>query len=668
MRLKIYNFFVNKHTGIRQRYHRLHDNSSGLVKMLSWLYLIWLNFAYYILFQRWLDKVKDIEIYETKRLKTDKPESSIYSFGTPKQLVAKLSTYDIISFDIFDTLIFRPFSEPTDLFFFIGQKLNYLDFKRIRMEAEHRARLHKYDKRGSFEVTLQEIWKRLSVMTGLDAEKGMNLEIELENKFCYANPYMFQVYQELMSEGKHIVITSDMYLPRKVLERILKNNGYEGYEGLFISCEVGESKGGGKLFDYVKDQCMAKYGKNITLAHIGDNEISDVKKAKAYGFTPFHYPNVNRNTLMRRSYDMSPIIGGAYRGIINNRIYSGLDAFNMNQEYGFIYGGLFVLGYCKYIHDYVTNNDIDKVLFLSRDGEVIKRIYDRLYPDDDTAYVYISRLAAAKLTAGYMKYDYLHKMVYHKIGLGKTLNEVLEAMELTKLMHTSKKFEKKLTYENVDDFVDYLNSNWSRVLSIYKPQRDAAGKWYRDVIGNAKSAVAVDIGWAGSGFMALRNLFEKEWNIDCRLTGIVAGTNTAHNAEPDMSETMLLDGTLSSYLYSSMINRDLYKKHNPAKDYNLFFELITSSPSPSFRGFYFDENGEIELRFSEPEDNPEGIRDIWYGIETFVSDYVDHFKDYDYMFNISGRDAYAPMVLAASLNEKYLKAVYKNFDLKVTVE
>ena len=188
------------------------------------------------------------------------------------------------------------------------------------------------------------------------------------------------------------------------------------------------------------------------------------------------------------------------------------------------------------------------------------------------------------------------------------------------------------------------------------------------VIGDAESAVAVDIGWAGSGFIALKNLFEKEWNIDCKLTGIVAGSNTAHNAEPDMSETMLLDGSMVSYLYSSMDNRDLYKKHDPAKDYNLYFELITSSPSPSFKGFYFDENGDVELRFSKPEDNPEGIQEIWDGIELFVDDYRQHFGSYDYMFNISGRDAYAPMLLAASHNEKYLKMIYKNFNLKLAVE
>ena len=55
------------------------------------------------------------------------------------------------------------------------------------------------------------------------------------------------------------------------------------------------------------------------------------------------------------------------------------------------------------------------------------------------------------------------------------------------------------------------------------------------------------------------------------------------------------------------------------------------------------------------------------GILDFAKQYAIHFSKYPYMFNISGRDAYAPMLLAASHNEKYLKAIEKKFDLEVNV-
>ena len=44
MRLALYNFLVNKHPAIQSRYHKMHDNSKGMKKFLSHLYLLWLNF------------------------------------------------------------------------------------------------------------------------------------------------------------------------------------------------------------------------------------------------------------------------------------------------------------------------------------------------------------------------------------------------------------------------------------------------------------------------------------------------------------------------------------------------------------------------------------------------------------------------------------------------
>lgn len=53
--------------------------------------------------------------------------------------------------------------------------------------------------------------------------------------------------------------------------------------------------------------------------------------------------------------------------------------------------------------------------------------------------------------------------------------------------------------------------------------------------------------------------------------------------------------------------------------------------------------------------------DIQKGILDFASDYSLQFGGFPYMLRISGRDAYAPMLVAASYGEKYLKAVDSKF-------
>ena len=104
MRLTVYNALVNRIPGIRCRYHRFHDGSTGIKKVISWLYLLWLNFAYHCLFCRFLGKVPDAEIYETKKVPVNAPESEIAvrEFGYDvNSLIAKLSGYSVISFDVF---------------------------------------------------------------------------------------------------------------------------------------------------------------------------------------------------------------------------------------------------------------------------------------------------------------------------------------------------------------------------------------------------------------------------------------------------------------------------------------------------------------------------------------------------------------------------------------
>lgn len=691
---RIYQFFVNRHIGIAERYHRVHDGASGVARVLSWVLLLWWNFAYYILFCHFLGEQKCAEIYEEKRLSVTAPESAMGERLSVGQLVEELCCYDVISFDIFDTLLFRPFSAPTDLFYLLGAKLEYMNFHDLRIAAEHKCRQEKYRSQGTYEVTLREIWIQLQEDTGLCAESGAAMEEEMELSLCYANPFMLEVFHRLREQNKRIVITSDMYLSNDFLTKLLEHNGYAGFERLYVSCEYGCSKGNGGLYEAVK--CDLHHGEK--LIHVGDNEKSDVRMARRAGLAVHHYPNVNRMALSYRAFDMSVMVGGAYRGIVDNHLYCGGTAgkaypYSLEYEYGFVYGGLFVLGYCGFIHDYCQRNGVDNILFLSRDGEILKQAYDYLYPDDHTAYAYWSRKAATKLAAVYDKQDWFRRFLLHKVNSGYTIREIVHSMELDFLLLDMRDWniQEKLTEQNAQKLKQFLEERWEEILASYERQHAAAKAYYASLLGSSKRAVAVDIGWAGSGAMVLRKLFSDIWKLDCELTGIIAGTNTVYNAEPNASESFLQTGALVAYLYSQQQNRDLWKKHDPNRDYNVYWELLLSSPSPQFEGFYlgrketakkmelscdveampdsfgYREDLDISLGFGKCDANPDGIREIQRGILDFIREYHDHFREFPYMFRISGRDAYAPMLVAASQHEKYLKAIEKRFALEIQV-
>lgn len=669
LRAKIYHFLVNRKPGIRQRYHRFHDGTTGMKKVVSWFYLLWLNFCYYVLFCRFLGEQTEIPVYEEKKPPCAESESVLANRDrrSVSETVSFLMQYEVISFDIFDTLIFRPFSEPTDLFFFLGEKTGILDFKRLRMQAEAEARVQKYKEEKHYEIKLSDIWSRLENEIGVTKEQGMQMEQALEMEFCYANPFMQQVFTQLREHGKRIVITSDMYLSKAFLSELLQKNGYGGYGELYVSCEYEKSKAEGSLYEVVK----RAYPDTDSMIHVGDNPVSDVKNAKKHGFEVFYYPNVNRNALLYRAYDMSAVVGGAYRGIVNNKLYNGTEQLSMEYEYGYIYGGLFVLGYCNFIHTYAREHGIDKLLFLSRDGDILRQAYAVLFPEEKTEYVYWSRAAATKLMARYNRYDFFRRYLYHKADGTYTLEQILKSMRLEFLLDRLLQrlpHETYLTSGNVSQVKRFLEANWQEVTAVYDRESKAAELYYKKVLGDSRNALAVDIGWAGSGAIALDYLVQKVWKLPCSITGAVAGTNSVHNFEVDASEIFLQNGKLAAYLYAQSFNRDLWKKHDPNTDDNIFFELLLASPTPQFLGFELDEvSGEVLYLFGKVDANPDGMKEIQNGILDFVRDYQKHFSGYPYLFCVSGRDAYAP-ILAASGNKKaYLKALKKKFEFEANV-
>lgn len=677
MRLTLYHLLVNRHAGISYRYHKYHDGTTGVQKVISWIYLLCLNFAYYILLCRFLGRKPEMEVYESRRLNCKRSESEEYLAKNPQLLVEAyvdgLMKYDVISFDLFDTLIFRPFALPTDVFFLIGGAIGCLDFKNLRMQAEERARVEQKKKYGHYEVTLADIWKTLESKTGISACDGVQEEERIEKKLCYANPFMLEVWKKLRQMGKKLLIVSDMYLPLDCIEAILENAGYEGAEKVYLSNVYGKSKADGGLYEEV-----LKDWRQASLIHVGDNLHSDRDMAKRHGLAVLPYPSIYQNVMLYRPTDMSAMIGSAYRAVVSSRLYNGLCSYGIAYEYGYLYGGLFVLGYCTFIHEYYERHQLDKLLFLSRDGDILLQVYRRLYPEDDAEYVYWSRKAAVKLMASVDKHDYFRRFLYHKVNQGYTVAQILHTMELDDLLMSTAslgvlKPEDELTDKNVEILREWIEEKWEQVIAGYGSQMSAAEKYYANVLAGCVRAAAVDIGWAGSGALALSYLTEKVWKLPCQITGLIAGTNTIHSAEPDASEPFLQNGKLCAYLYSQNHNRDLLKKHDPNKEYNVFWELLLSSTTPQFTGFYegrieaveeradYLEELDITLVFGRQERNLDGIRQIQQGIMDFADDYRRRFKEFPCMFRVSGRDAYAPMLVAASHHERYLKAILNQF-------
>lgn len=366
-----------------------------------------------------------------------KLDRQVYEWGEDiKRAICKSGT-KVISFDIYDTLLFRPFYFPSDAFYMLNHDFNkylklksFINFARIRMEAERICREETHIRNRHYDdITLDEIYEQLerSYAFPHDAiEYIKNREIENEFRFCYPRKMGKQLYQLAVQQGKRIVITSDMYLPRNVIEKLLSKNGYS-YEKLYLSSDLRLTKASSRVFQFITKDLKVK-GKDIL--HIGDNWWSDMLSPSGSGLVSLFLENpiplfngtntaiysgkffgkVMLNKGMREDLQASfyNYVGlrNAY-GLCANTLYDNpyrptdkdtdLDADPYRIGYG-VLGG-YLLAVTNWIAQNAKKNGNDRVNFVARDGYLPMLAYDILRQYDTSLppsnYLYLSRKSLA---------------------------------------------------------------------------------------------------------------------------------------------------------------------------------------------------------------------------------------------------------------------------------
>ena len=568
----------------------------------------------------------------------------------------KLCQYDVISFDIFDTLVLRKISNPQDLFMIVGNKLGLLNFKRIRSDAERKAREKAVEKIGTHEVSISDIYDYVYKRTGLDKNQGIKAELETEKEFCFANPYMMHVFKILKEQGKKVVITSDMYLPNKMMKELLQSCGYTDYDKLYVSCDYLRNKRSGELY-----KILLNDWKDKKIIHVGDNYDSDIVSANKMGIETMYYKNCHEIGNPYRADGMSDLVGSVYAGIINTHLHNGIKTYNEYYEYGFIYGGLYILGYCNWIHKMAKQQNVDKLLMLARDSNIYIKIFNRMFNDIPNEYVYWSRIANTKYSIENIKDDFLTRLGIHKANaiVPCSIGNILESFELIHIAKNLKKYnlykEDILSMSNLTRFEEFLIDNFSAICAKYKDETKISESIFKNIIGNCKTVGVVDVGWLGSGPLGLKYLLEKKWKL-CDTVKCYMAASTHSITSININE--LTNEDLDVYMFSRMYNRNLYDTHMNTNrgTNNIYFELFTQACHPSFSGY----SNNNEYVFDVPEVKNYAItRDIQKGIEDFCDLYLDLAKSNPYLLNITGYDAYLPYRFIIR-NTSLLKKIFKN--------
>ena len=300
----------------------------------------------------------------------------------------------VVSFDIFDTLVFRCLTDPADIFDLMQPQVETLagrtvDFRKLRQKADAwlRDKLMPGNDVGHAEI-YQRIGEQLD-LSPADTESLRLLELRLETAFTRPRPAVVAAMELARKNGKRVILVSDMYLEEDFVVSLLTGLGITTYDRLYLSSSIGRRKDNRTLFPYVLDREGIDA---CEMMHIGDNEHSDLQIPGDLGISFFHVMRASelfaRSPLGRSGFpgrceNLSTFcrvsLGLGLTKLFNDPFPKGAGQTNGDlRSFGYFYFGPVLLAYVKWITDTAIEDEIDSLYFLSRDGEILLRIYEIL--------------------------------------------------------------------------------------------------------------------------------------------------------------------------------------------------------------------------------------------------------------------------------------------------
>lgn len=570
---------------------------------------------------------KSIEINHS-----EKPKTYIDSFKI------KIQNTDIISLDIFDTLIHRNVLNPTSIFSLIEIYLEKnhgigIPFAKYRPEAELKAR----KELNKNEITLDDIYLKLKSILKLDSsliEKIKFIEEELELSAIIPNKLFTELLETARKNNKKIVLISDMYLSKKTIIKFLVKSGiYIEDKDIYVSSEVQKTKNSGDMFDHVLGLYECSPDRWL---HVGDNYNSDIVMADKKGIQTYYIKNhtelfnernphlLNLHHNNDNDINFKACFESIY-GLISNRYYSNPESSNINHSayngdtyrLGFETLGPVFLGFLHFLFKTISSQNYDKVFFISRDGYYLKESYDKLRESipslPASSYFYSSR--ALSYSASLIdnesilqvaNKDYFPTTLKHLLTYRFNFTEkMFDACYENLLKNNFKSFEDQvIQHKNHKQFISFVNS-CSELIIKCNTQTNINFKEYIKKSGITKNSAIIDIGYAGSLQMTLQ-----------KIAGInVDGIYYIVNKNIDQ----LKNNKLNFYTYIDKLD-----KTNEVFFKNVqLFELFFSATHPSIVGISSEQEPLFDTQQFDSETNFT-LAKLHHGAIDFVESYLGH--------------------------------------------
>ena len=334
-----------------------------------------------------------------------------------EEVLQAIRESDLVSFDVFDTLLLRIVPEPADVFRLLEKRAAE---RGIPFSAELRQQLLYFHPEENLEGIYRVMQEELK-LTDRERELLLEEELTIEKAVIRPRAAVVSLCREALRQKKTVVLTTDMYLTEEQLEELLSGAGISGYHRLFLSSSVGRKKAQG-LFSAVRDYA----GPSARILHIGDSRRDDLLSAAPAGIRSLVLPKAAElaeaagfGRFLQKAESLPKAAGNAQQGSgspqqgaenLSERLLRGLlvaelygDPFRESgqvccpdRESATVF--LAAAGYLSWLAGRLRAEKPDRMLFASRDGFLLQEAYELLRQRDPelppSLYFYTSRRAA----------------------------------------------------------------------------------------------------------------------------------------------------------------------------------------------------------------------------------------------------------------------------------
>lgn len=363
-----------------------------------------------------------------------------------EELKNKIDKVDVVSFDIFDTLIMRKIFSPEDVFRLVGEKVRIelnLDCDITSIRTRISAQCGAY-------ATIDEIYDQIKKCTNLTDKNIvdiMKLEKDTEIDLCIVRRDIADLYEYCLTCGKEVYFISDMYYTLQDIKHILNKCGVTvpDDEHIWISCEKKADKVSGSLWK----KYFKLVGKDNKCLHIGDNKTGDVKNPVRYGIDSYYIMSakdmfMNSSISELASY-VNTVSDSICIGLVAAKLFNspfalcstkGKVSYDGSENYGYCVYGPLLEKFLIWLYYNSRKDGIDKLLFFARDGYFLEKDY---------------KIVSELLNDGY-KQDWCYLPISRRLIYMAT-------------MENEDDFKRVVAFPYVGTFADYMKSRFGVIVT-----------------------------------------------------------------------------------------------------------------------------------------------------------------------------------------------------------